>query len=115
MSLKRINQLNSLLQQKLGEIFLTEFTFAPGALTSITRVETTGDIRHAKVFLSVIPDEYADGVLALIKKRLPFLQHELMKTLVLQRIPTLHFVIDIRERKVQKIEALLNKVKREEM
>jgi len=111
---KRINQLNSLLQQKLGEIFLTEFNFPPPALVSIIRVETTGDIRHAKVFLSVIPDEYGAGALALIKKRLPFLQHELMKTLVLQRIPTLHFVIDLREKKAQKIEALLDKVRREE-
>ncbi|RJO59773.1 30S ribosome-binding factor RbfA [Candidatus Parcubacteria bacterium] len=114
MSSKRINQINSLLHQKLGEIFLSEFNFPAGALVSITRAETTGDLRHAKIYLSVIPDKFSGGVLALINKRLPFLHHELMKQLVLQRIPTLHFVIDEREKKALKIEALLDRVKREE-
>lgn len=110
---KRVLQLNALLQQKLGELFLTEINFATGALVSITRVETTGDIRHANVFLSVMPDTYENGVLALLEKRLPFIQHELMKRLTLARIPTLHFRMDKREQSAAHIEALLDKVRKE--
>jgi ribosome-binding factor A len=110
---KRVLQLNALLQQKLGELFLTEMNFAAGTLVSITRVETTGDIRHANVFLSVMPNTYEDGVVSLLTKRQPFIQHELMKTLTLARIPTLHFRMDKREQQAASIEALLDKVKKD--
>ncbi|MEK7518728.1 MAG: ribosome-binding factor A [Patescibacteria group bacterium] len=110
---KRVNQLNALLQQKLGELLLTEFTFPKGALVSITRVETTGDIRHCAVFLSVLPDTFEAGVLSLINKRLPFLHHELMKQLTLSRIPTLHFRIEMRGKASGDIEKLLDQVKAE--
>ncbi|MFA6042403.1 MAG: 30S ribosome-binding factor RbfA [Patescibacteria group bacterium] len=109
---KRVNQLNALLQQKLGELFLTEINFAAGTLVSITRVETTGDIRHCSVFLSVMPEEYGNGVLNLLQKRLPFLQHELMKRLTLARIPSLHFRLDIRGQNAAHMEALLDEVKK---
>lgn len=110
---KRVNQLNSLLQQKLGELFLTEMQFPDGAVVTITRVETTGDIRHCAVFLSVLPEKFEAGILSLLNKRLPFLHHELMKALTLSRIPTLHFRMDIREKSASNIEALLDKVKAE--
>jgi len=110
---KRVHQLNSLLQQKLGGLFLTDFSFPPGAVVTITRVETTGDIRHAVVFLSVLPDTFEAGVLSLLNKRLPFLHHELMKALTLSRIPTLHFRIETRGKAAGDIEALLDKVKKE--
>lgn len=110
---KRVNQINALLQQKLGELLLTEMTFPKPALVSITRVETTGDIRHCAVFLSVLPDTFEAGVLSLLNKRLPFLHHELMKALTLSRIPTLHFRIETRGKASGDIEALLDKVKAE--
>ena len=113
MASKRVNQINALLQQKLGELFLVEMNFPAGALVSITRVETTGDIRHCAVFLSVLPEKFEDGVLSLLNKRLPFLHHELMKALTLSRIPTLHFRLDKREKSASSIEALLDKVKAE--
>lgn len=110
---KRVQQLNSLLQQKLGEIFLTEFQFPENAVVTITRVETTGDIRHCVVFLSVLPETYEGGTVSILNKRLPFLHHELMKRLTLSRIPTLHFRIETRGKAAGDIEALLDKVKAE--
>ncbi len=110
---KRVNQLNALLQQRLGEMLLTEFDFPLGAVVTITRVETTGDIRHCVVFLSVLPEKFEGGVVSLLNKRLPFLHHELMKALTLSRIPTLHFRLDKREKSAHSIEALLDKVKAE--
>ncbi|MEK7570138.1 MAG: ribosome-binding factor A [Patescibacteria group bacterium] len=110
---KRVHQLNALLQQKLGALFLMELSFAPGAMVSITRVETNGEIRHAVVFLSVLPEKFEKGVISLLNKRLPFIHHELMKQLTLSRIPTLHFRIETRGKAVTDIEKLLDKVKAE--
>jgi len=92
---------------------LTEFNFPKGSVVTITRVETTGDIRHCAVFLSVLPENFEAGVLSLLNKRLPFMHHELMKALTLSRIPTLHFRIEPRGKASGNIEALLDKVKAE--
>lgn len=110
---KRVHQLNALLQQKLGQLFLMEIQFPEKSVVTITRVETTGDIRHCAVFLSVLPEKYENGAISILNKRLPFIHHELMKALTLSRIPTLHFRIETRGKAVTDIEKLLDKVKAE--
>lgn len=90
-----------------------EMQFPENAVVTITRVETTGDIRHCVVFLSVLPETYEGGVVSILNKRLPFLHHELMKQLTLSRIPTLHFRIETRGKNVGGIEDLLDRVKAE--
>ena len=62
---------------------------------TITKVETTPDLRHAKVWVSVIgqPRERAETVSAL-GRAMPFVRHELGRTLRLKRIPDLHVELD---------------------
>lgn len=62
---------------------------------TITRVETTPDLRHAKVWVSVIgqPPERRATVVAL-QRAMPFVRHELGKALRLKRIPDLHVELD---------------------
>jgi ribosome-binding factor A len=62
---------------------------------TITKVETTPDLRHAKVWVSVIgqPKERAETIAAL-GRAMPFVRHELGRTLRLKRIPDLHVELD---------------------
>ena len=62
---------------------------------TITKVETTPDLRHAKVWVSVIgqPKERAATIVAL-SRAMPFVRHELGKNLRLKRIPDLHVELD---------------------
>jgi ribosome-binding factor A len=62
---------------------------------TITRVETTPDLRHARVWVSVIgqPAERRATVAAL-GRAMPFVRRELGRTLRIKRIPDLHVELD---------------------
>ena len=62
---------------------------------TITKVETTPDLRHAKVWVSVIgqPKERALTISAL-SRAMPFVRRELGRSLRLKRIPDLHVELD---------------------
>ena len=62
---------------------------------TITEVETTPDLRHAKVWVSVIgqPAE-RDAAVAALRHAMPFIRHELGKRLRIKRIPDLHVHLD---------------------
>ena len=62
---------------------------------TITRVETTPDLRHARVWVSVIgqPAERTATVAAL-GRAMPFVRRELGRTLRIKRVPDLHVELD---------------------
>ena len=62
---------------------------------TITSVETTPDLRHAKVWVSVIgqPAE-RDATVAALRRAMPFVRHELGTRLRIRRIPDLHVQLD---------------------
>ena len=65
-----------------------------GDLVSITRVDTTGDLRYCKVYLSVLGElnekEFKKG----LKSAGPWLRHELGSSLDLRYTPELQFIAD---------------------
>ncbi len=62
---------------------------------TITSVETTTDLRHAKVWVSVIGQRAErEAAAAALQHAMPFIRHELGKTLRLKRIPDLHVHLD---------------------
>ena len=62
---------------------------------TITSVETTPDLRHAKVWVSVIgqPAE-REATVAALRRAMPFVRHELGTRLRIKRIPDLHVHLD---------------------
>lgn len=90
-------------QEKLGELIAAELS---GLLrtrvkdprvgfASITHVEVSGDLRHAKVFVSVMgsPEE-REATMQGLKNATGFLRHELATRLVLRYMPEIIFKLD---------------------
>ena len=65
-----------------------------GDLLSITRVETTGDLRYCKVYLSVLGDVDEKNFMKGLKSASPWLRHELGDSLNLRYTPELVFELD---------------------
>ncbi|MDD3109452.1 MAG: 30S ribosome-binding factor RbfA [Eubacteriales bacterium] len=61
---------------------------------SITRVETTRDLRVAKVFISVLENEKRDDLIKALKGAAGFLRHALGQALSLRYTPQLQFIAD---------------------
>jgi ribosome-binding factor A len=108
----RIEQINSLIQQKLGEILAREVEFPASVLVTITRVDTAADFSAAKIYLSVLPFSESKKIIGFIVNRRKRLQHELAHKIRIRTIPDLIFVNDDTEEKASVIEKLIDEVTR---
>jgi ribosome-binding factor A len=92
---QRTDRIDELLRQEIGSIVTREVADPRIGFATITKVETTPDLRHAKVWVSVIgqPKERAQTISAL-SRAMPFVRRELGRTLRLKRIPDLHVELD---------------------
>ena len=92
---QRTDRVDELLRQEIGSIVSREVADPGIGFATITKVETTPDLRHAKVWVSVIgqPKERTETIAAL-GRAMPFVRHELGKTLRIRRIPDLHVELD---------------------
>jgi ribosome-binding factor A len=92
---QRTDRIDELLRQEIGSIVTREVADPRIGFATITSVETTPDLRHAKVWVSVIgqPAE-RDATLAALGRAMPFVRHELGSRLRIRRIPDLHIHLD---------------------
>src|SRR5262245_30145641 len=92
---QRTNRIDELLRQEIGAIVARDVHDPRIGFVTITKVETTPDLRHAKVWVSVIgqPKERTETIAAL-GRAMPFVRRELGRTLRLKRIPDLHVELD---------------------
>lgn len=82
---------------------------------TLTRVELSGDLRHARVLVSVLGSE-EDQVKTLegLSSAAGYVRRQLGKRLRLRRTPELVFVLDHGVEESLKIESLLQELKRED-
>lgn len=65
-----------------------------GGLVSITRVDTTGDLRYSKIYLSVLGEINEKDFKKGLKSAAPWLRRELGNSLKLRYTPELVFELD---------------------
>ena len=92
---QRTEKVDELLRQEITSIVARDVADPRIGFVTITSVETTSDLRHAKVWVSVIgqPAERTAAVKAL-GRAMPFVRHELGTRLRMRRIPDLHVELD---------------------
>jgi ribosome-binding factor A len=92
---QRTERVDELLRQEIGSIVARDVADPRIGFATITSIETTPDLRHAKVWVSVIgqPAE-REATLAALRRAMPFVRHELGSRLRIKRIPDLHIHLD---------------------
>ncbi|HCI81528.1 MAG TPA: 30S ribosome-binding factor RbfA [Ktedonobacter sp.] len=110
-------------QEKLGEqiaedisdLIRTRVKDPRIGFVSVTRVEVSGDLRHAKVYVSVMgsPEERKETMQGL-NKATGFLRHELASRLTLRYMPEITFKLDNSIEEGSRVLELINKVSRED-
>ena len=96
MASNRINRINEEIQRELSDLFrqLKDPRVSQVGMVSITRVDTTGDLRYARVYVSVLDKSREKDVLKGLKSASGFLRRELGRTLQLRYTPELQFIGD---------------------
>lgn len=109
----RISRINNLIKQELSKILLRELDFPKDVLVTLTRIETSIDLREAKVYISVIPEEQFEKVLKILNKEIFNLQQKLNQRLKMKIIPKLKIIKEEKTKEAAKIEEILESLKRE--
>ncbi|HET7461244.1 MAG TPA: 30S ribosome-binding factor RbfA [Longimicrobium sp.] len=105
---RRTDRLNEQLRQEITLLLRGEVRDPRVALATVTAVQTSPELDHAKVyFTSLGDDEERQEVLAGLRSAAPFLRRELGKRMHIRRVPELHFTVDRVMEEAQRIERLL--------
>jgi len=108
----RIAKVNSLIEHALGPI-LHENLLEENSLITISKVETSRDMKWAKIWVSILGGDDAK-ILDTINKNIYDIQGELNKHFATKIIPRLQFFLDTSPRYAQHISELINKVHEED-
>ena len=111
MSYNRIQKVNSLLEQEISKIILKDFYF-PGALVTLTHVDSSANLIEAKVYISVLPEEKTERALKLLNKDVYNIQQKINKLLKMRPVPKIKFAENKELIKAGKIEELLATLKK---
>ena len=91
----RMRRVNELLLEEIAQLLQRGIKDPRIGFVSVTRVETTRDLKNARVYVSVYGEE-TDQAEALqgLSSAAGYIRHQLFRRLSLKTIPTLSFVLD---------------------
>ena len=114
-NLHRQEKLGELIVVELSDLLRTRLKDPRVGFASITHVEVSGDLRHAKVFVSVMGNpEEQEGTMIGLKHAAGFLRHELAGRLVLRFMPELVFKLDMSIEQGSHVLELIRQIEQEE-
>ena len=114
MASNRIGRINEEIQRELSALLRTVKDPRVHGLVSITRVDTTADLRYAKVFVSVLDKSDVREVIRGLRSAGGYLRREIGRSLSLRYTPELIFQADDSIDKGAHILKLLNEIESRE-
>ncbi len=105
---QRILRVNELIKQEISKLLKKEIDFAD-ILVTVTKVDTSPDLKYAKIKLTVLPSDKSESALKIINQHIYQIQQALNKKLTMKYVPKIKFEIDKLEAHAQRIEELLTK------
>ena len=106
----RIKKINQLVKEKIANILLKEMSFDKNVLVTVQTVDTSKDLRYAKVGISVMPFKKSEEILKILEKQTSRIQRELNRAIEIKFVPQIKFEKDIGEEKADRIEKILKKI-----
>ena len=107
----RIKRVSRLVKRELSQLLLKEIDFPERILVTITRVETSADLRRARVYISTMPGEKTSEVIRILNYRIFDIQKGLDKRLTMKIVPKISFKEERMTAEAGRIEELLEKIK----
>lgn len=113
MSVQRADRVAGLLRREVADIVQHEFEYEiPRGLISITDVEVSRDLSHAKVYIAVLEIEQAPEIIKFLNEHVGRVRHQLGSRIRLRLTPSLKFHHDTSSESGQRIEQLLAAAKK---
>ena len=111
----RAARLADQIRAEVAEMISAELTDPRIGFATVTRVEVSGDLHHARMFVSVLGSpEVQQKSLEGLASAMGFMRREIGQRLRLRRVPELTFVLDHGPEQNERLEILLRKLKSEQ-
>lgn len=111
---KRSQRVSDLLREEIADIIAFRLKDPRIGFVTVTGVDVTEDIRMAFVYVSVLKDEEKKITIDILNSAKSFVRTELSKRLRLKTIPTIEFRLDVSIEYGNRIEQLLNEIKKKD-
>jgi len=105
---KRSERVAGLIRRELATLIQMEVDDPDIGFISLSDVEVTRDLAHAKVFITVFDNEKAPATIKALKKAAKFLRHRLSQEMRIRSVPELHFYHDASVETGQKMDKLID-------
>jgi len=105
---RRQEQVNELVRSELAQLFVKELELPHGVMVTISRVETSVDMEHARVFLSIWPVERRAEIWPTLVPQQGAFQRLLNHRLHMDHVPLIEFMHDESEEKAERLNRLLD-------
>ena len=114
MAYRRSDRVNALLQRELGTLISEELRDPRITFATVTGVETTADLRTAKIFVSVLGDEeQVSATMKALGEARPYIRHEIGARTDLRFVPDIEFVSDRSAERASRISKLLREAQQD--
>lgn len=110
MSSHRVEKLEQLIKEQVSYFFLHKMQDEEFGFVTVTDVKLSGDLKLAKIYLSVLQKERRNYVLSRVNVRLGQIRTDLAHSIRIKFVPELKFFIDDTLDYVEKIEGLINEI-----
>ncbi|MDU4959859.1 MAG: 30S ribosome-binding factor RbfA [Sporomusaceae bacterium] len=111
----RIEKVQEFIKQEISQIILTDLKDPRVGFVTVTRVEVTGDLQQAKIFVSLMGSaEQKAATLQGLQRALGFMRTEIGKRLRLRMVPELSLAADESLDYSVRIQKLLDEIKQDE-
>ena len=95
MAKNRISRINDEIQREMAALLRTvKDPRVQNAMVSVTHVDTTSDLRYAKIYISVLEEDKREPMMKALKSAAGFIRRELGKRMLIRYSPEMSFVSD---------------------
>jgi len=114
MNYKRSDRIASLIKEETSKILLTELRDPSFGFVTITRVRMTDDLRHAKIYYSVLGDDSKkQAAQEALENATGLFRSEIGRRIKIRHTPSIRFFYDDSTEYADHIESLLKKINSE--
>jgi len=97
------------MQRELAALIRTDIKDPRLGMVTVSAVQVSRDLGHAKVYISVLGDTEAQQIsLQILNKAAGFLRHALGQQMIVRSVPQLHFVYDESIERGSRLSALID-------
>jgi ribosome-binding factor A len=106
-----MRRVDEAIRQVLGDAVASELKDPRVGFVTVTDVRTSADLRHARVYVSVLGDaEQRDATMMGLRSAHGFLQARIASELRLKRTPTLELYYDDTTDRALRVDALIDEI-----